>query len=335
MIDIDGSYMEGGGQIIRTAIGLSAVTQKPCRIYNIRKGRPEPGLKAQHLAGIRAVSRVCSGKLKGYGIGSEKVEFRPGSIDGGNYNINVGTAGSVALVLQALLIPSIRAKKKTFMDITGGTHVIRSPTTGYFRHVFCEFMKLVGIEITSETLRYGYYPKGGGKIRVVVEPAGNIKPLNITEREGPPETEAWSNASSFLREREVAERQNKAASETVSIDKNSVKYVDSLSPGSSITLAARCGNCFLGSGSVGRRGKPAEVVGREAARALKKSMDSGACFDSHMADQILPYLALADGNSKINVSEITNHCKTNMWVIEKFLPVRFSVENNVISCLKS
>ncbi len=333
IIEIDGSWMEGGGQILRTAIALSAVTGKPCRIFNIRAGRSNPGLRAQHLAGMQAAAKICSGRLRGAAVGSQAVEFYPGKIRGGSYRIDIGTAGSVVLVLQTLLIPAVHADREAVFEITGGTHVEWGPTTGYFRHVFSEFMKIAGVNIDSETLRYGYYPKGGGKIRVSIEPAERIKPLNLEERTGKPFVEAWSNASDRLRKSRVAERQLEGAG-ILRLDRANSKYVDSLSVGSSITIAAAYKNCFLGSGSIGKRGKPAEDVGREAAMDLKRQMETGACMDKHMADQILPYIALADRDSRIRVSEITNHCKTNAFVIEKFLPVKISISGNVIRCTR-
>jgi len=183
MIDIDGSYGSAGGQIIRTAIGLSAVTGKPCRISKIRAGRPKPGLAAQHLKGIEAVARLCGAELKGAGIGSTEIEFVPKEIKTHHLKIDIGTAGSVTLVMQALMIPAVHAPVPVEFEIAGGTHVKWSPTTGYFRHVFSEYMKMMGIEITSETASYGYFPKGGGLIKVAVRPARKIKPINIPKKE--------------------------------------------------------------------------------------------------------------------------------------------------------
>lgn len=325
-IDIDGSYGSGGGQIIRTAVGLSAVTGKPCRIFNIRGGRSEPGLKAQHLKGIEAAARLCNAKVNGASIGSREVGFMPGKTEAQHLDIDVGTAGSVTLVLQALMIPASRIEKPVEFRIAGGTHVAWSPTTGYFRHVFCECMKLMGLRISSETLRYGYYPKGGGMVKVMVEPCQRLKPVQIGERGGHAVTEAWSNASMELAKAGVGERQIEGAKAAIPISKANVKYVPSASPGSSITIASSFGNCFLGASALGERGKPAEKVGEEAALELGKVLESKATADNHMADQLIPFMALAAGKSSFIAPSLTEHAKSNIWVTEKFLDARFSVE---------
>ncbi len=331
ILSIDGGHLEAGGQILRTAVGLSCVTGKPIRVLHIRKGRPVPGLKAQHMKGIEAAAKLCNAQVKGLKIGSQEIEFHPKEISSQKLQIDVGTAGSVTLVMQALMIPAAAAGKDLIFEITGGTHVPWSPTTGYFRHVFCEFIGKMGVDVESETLAYGFYPKGGGKIIVMVKPSALI-PISLTSRGKHVFTEGWSSASKDLVKNRVAERQMEAAEKVLGEIKKSMKYVPSPSTGSAITLASFFGNCFLGASSIGERGKPAEKVGQEAAALLKKQIDSGACLDEWMADQILPYLALAKGKSEVSVSGVTQHAKTNMSVIEKFLPVKFSVKGNVITC---
>ena len=325
MISIDGSYGEAGGQILRTAIGLAAVTGKHVKIFNIRKGRPNPGLQAQHLAGIKAVAEICDGKLKGSELRSTEVEFVPGKIKSGNYKFDVGTAGAVTLVLQSLIIPAIHAEKEISFEISGGTHVNWSPTTGFFRHIFSEYLKNMGIKIESETLKYGYYPKGGGRILVKIKPC-ELKSIKILGRGKLIETEAWSNANLNLKNAKVAERQLEGAEKIIPLIKGNVKYVNSLSIGSSITIASKFENCVLGASSLGERNKPAEKVGEEAANLLKKQIDSSATIDEHMSDQILPFLALAKGKSEFITSEFTKHAETNIWVIKQFLDVDFEIE---------
>jgi RNA 3'-terminal phosphate cyclase (ATP)/RNA 3'-terminal phosphate cyclase (GTP) len=336
MILIDGSYGSGGGQIVRTAVGLSAVTGKPCKIINIRAGRPNPGLRHQHLNGIEAVAKLSNANVKGGKINSTEIEFVPNKIEAQHLKIDIGTAGSVTLIMQALMITAIHASGPIEFEITGGTHVKWSPTTGYFRHVFSEYMKRMGIRLESETASYGYVPKGGGKIKVKVNPANKIKPINIMERGKHIVTEAWSNASRELIKPGVCERQTKGAERWTDLNKRNSKYVPSASTGSSITIAASFENSWIGASALGERGKSAELVGEEAGKALKKELESKSTVDSHMADQILPYMALADGKSTIIAPALTDHVKTNIWVIEKFLPVKFNIKeiNDVfqISC---
>ncbi len=323
MIDIDGSVGEGGGQIIRTAIGLSAVTGTPVRIFNIRRRRPNPGLQAQHLVGIKAVSEICSGKLKGANLKSTEVEFLPGKIKSGSYKFDVGTAGAGTLVLQSLIIPAVHAEEEIGFEIKSGTHVSWAPTTGYFRHVFSEYLGKMGIKIESETLRYGYYPAGGGCVSVKVN-SGKLGPINILERGKLIETGAWSNANQNLASARVAERQIEAAEKMMQL-KSKVKYVDSFSVGSSITIASKFEKCVLGASALGEKNKSAEKVGEEASLLLKKQLDSSATMDEWMSDQILPFLALAKGKSEFIAPKLTKHAETNIWVIKKFLDVDFEV----------
>jgi RNA 3'-terminal phosphate cyclase (GTP) len=334
MIEIDGSYGRGGGQILRTSIALSAITEKPFKISNIRSGK---GLKAQHLTGIEAVKKITNGKLKNAILGSKEIEFIPGKIKSGEYKFDVGTAGSISLVLQALVPACIHADGEIILEITGGTHVKWSPTANYFQHVFCDFLDKMGIPIYIEILKYGFYPKGGGKIRVSIEPS-KLKPLNLTERGKLLKNHVWSIATENLKKRNVAERQLEAAKKYFEFENENVEYVKSLSTGSSIHIHSHFENCKLGCNTLGELGKPAEKVGEECAILLKKQLDTNSCLDRWMADQILPFLALTCG--KVSVAEITNHCLTNIWVIEKFLPVKFTVngkknESGTIICTKS
>jgi RNA 3'-phosphate cyclase len=332
---INGSHGEGGGQILRTAIALSCITGKDIEIKDIRANRPNPGLAAQHLAGLQAAVRLTHAKTEDLRIGSTSIKFSPGSVEGGFHAIDIGTAGAITLVLQTMAIPCLKAEEMTVFEITGGTDVLWSPSIAYFQHIFCDFMKRMGIDIGVEILGYGFYPKGGGKVRVSLTPQQKVKPLNFTERGGLEKKDIWSIASENLRNVRVAERQVEGAREFLKCDFGTpnVIYTPTLSPGSSVHIHAHFKNCNLGASSLGERGTPAENVGGKAARLLKKQIDSEACLDEWMADQIIPYLALYGG--KVSVSEITQHTKTNIWVCEQF-GAKFKVEGDVvgvISCI--
>lgn len=325
MILIDGSCLEGGGQIVRTSIALSSITGKPCEIFNIRKGRKNPGLQAQHLKGIEAAAKLCEAELKNAKIGSQTIEFIPKKIKGGYFSIDVGTAGSISLVLQTLVLPAIHAEEEVVLEIIGGTDVPWSPNIEYFQEVFCRNIEKMGIEIESDILKYGFYPKGGGKVKVKIKPCKKLKSLNLTERGNVKRYDIRSIVSKFLEKSKVAERQIEGAKKIIpKFDCEYFEYVDTFSPGSTLHIHAHCDNSVLGSTALGEKGKPAEKVGEEVAKKLITQINSNACLDEHMADQILPYMALT-GDSKVSVAEITNHCKTNIWVIEKFLPVKFEI----------
>jgi RNA 3'-phosphate cyclase len=335
LIEINGEYGSGGGQIIRSAISMSALTGMPCRIYSIRAKRETPGLSYQHLTAVKAVAELCSAKIQGAELRSNEIYFYPGKIKSGKYNFNIGTAGSITLVLQALLPASLHAHDNLEFRVIGGTNVFHAPTPEYFQHIFCDYLKKFGINIYSETVRYGFYPKGNGEMSVKIQPCQKLKPVELAEKGRLQKIDVWSIASKELEKAKVAERQIEGFEKELKmgIEKKNLIYVDSLSAGTSVHGHCHYENCKIGADALGERGVSAEKIGKSCAEILKKEMSGKGCIDTHMADQILPFMALA-GKGRISVNEVTEHARTNMFVIEKFLPVKFKISGNLIEIEK-
>jgi RNA 3'-phosphate cyclase len=328
MIEIDGSYLEGGGQIVRTACALAAVTQQPCHIFNIRKGRQRPGLMTQHLLGIKALAELCNAKTKGLQLGSKEIWFYPESLDNApeRLDIKIETAGSITLIFQILLLPSLFLRKPVQVSIDGGaTDTFFSPTIDYFRYVFLEILKKMGVKAEINIIKRGFYPEGGARVKAIFYPT-TLQPLMLLEKGKLINVKIISGASEHLKKLKSAERQVSGAKQILSKLNlpltEVVEYYPTLCPGSQINIIGEFENTIIGVDNLGRLGKSAEIVGKEAGELFLQEGKANTCLDKHLADQILPYIALAKGKSEITVSEITNHCKTNIWVIEKFTPQR-------------
>lgn len=335
MLEIDGSYLEGGGQILRTALALSSITKTPCRIFNIRKGRQNPGLQNQHLSALRSLAELCNAKLEGDILGSQEIKFWPGEIVKDKISIKIETAAAITLIFQSLIPACLFVQKPVEIKIDGGaTDTFFAPTVDYFRFVFLKILEKMGAIINIEILKRGYYPQGGASIKAKILPA-KLKPIRLTERGNFKKILAFSGASEYLRNKKVAERQLSGVREILGklnlpIEERS-EYYYTQCPGSQVCLIAQFENTVIGVDNLGRLGKSAEDVGKETAFALLKEEKANACLDKHLADQILPYMALIKDKSWVTVSEISNHFKTNIWVIEKFLAGRFELNGNLVS----
>lgn len=333
-VEIDGSFGEGGGQILRTAIALATIKKIPCRIFNIRAKRKNPGLQTQHLLGLRVLAELCNGNLEGDYLNSTEIKFDPGEITKEKITVKIPTAGSITLILQTLIPVCIFAKNPVEIFFEGGaTDTFFSPTIDHFRYVFLKILEKMGVKVDIEILKRGYYPEGGAQLRAKIFPS-KLKPIILTERGKIKKISIISGASQSLKNKKVAERQVIGAKEilgrlNLKIEEK-VEYYETQSPGSQICIICEFENTILGTDNLGKIGKRAEEVGKEAALELIKQEKSGACLDKHLGDQILPYMALALGKSQVTTSEITEHCKTNIWVIEKFIEGKFQINQNLI-----
>ncbi|MBI4848716.1 MAG: RNA 3'-phosphate cyclase [Nitrospirae bacterium] len=330
-IEIDGSYGEGGGQILRTALGLSCVTGHKLKLFNIRKLRKKTGLMPQHLTCVNAVSEVCSAEVRGNEVGSTELVFIPGKIKPGNYLFDIKTAGSTSLVFQTILPPLLFAESPSTVTIKGGTHVPMSPPYHYIAEVFLAMLKRIGINVGPSINKYGFYPKGGGEVSFKIFPLEKLKDLSAVSRGELLSVDGYSAVSNLPLH--IAERQRNSAIQNLSPLTANIKVLEapSYGQGTFVFLKGVYENGLAGVSALGARGKRAEDVGREAAEAFKDSNNTPACLDSNLADQIVIYLSLAREASTFTTSRITQHLITNLWVIEKFLGTRYQIEDEINS----
>jgi len=323
LIEIDGSYGEGGGQLVRMALAFSSIFAEPIRIFNIRARRSNPGIRPQHLAAIRSVIMISGGKVDGAHVGSSILGYFPERPVGGKFSLDIGTAGSVAMVLQALLPISLMAEKEVTGIIRGGTEVPWSPTVDYFDEVFLKAVRRMGAQIRLKLLRSGYYPKGGGLVEFKVEPSKELGGLDLIDF--PKRTWVKGISRSHNLPQSVSERQSNAARkylESRGIEVEAIQTLsgkEALGPGSSITLwASGTSELYVGGDALGERGKPSEKVGEESAGMIWRYLESKAPVDEHVADMLLPYLVLAKGQSRMRISNPTQHLLTEIHVANLF-----------------
>lgn len=329
MIEIDGSHGEGGGQLLRTAVALSALTHNAVTITNIRAGRPNPGLAAQHVTAIRAVAELSSAEVEGLDPGSSRVVFRPGNLVGGDHRFEVGTAGSVTLVLQACLPVAFAANASTHLRVVGGTDVKWSPPLDYFARVFLPWVRRLGGEADLLSHRRGYYPRGGGEVEVSVQPTASWSPVNLTDPGAVERVRGIAHVSNLPEE--IPKRMKAAALRRVhgvpdaKVEERTYPSEDAVGQGGAVVLWVEREHSLLGADALAERGKSSERVGEEAAETLEAEILSSATVDVYAADQILVYLALADRPSSFVVREVSGHLRTMAWLIPQFLgrPVEF------------
>lgn len=337
MTEIDGSMGEGGGSIVRLSTALATLLGEPIRVYNIRSKRDNPGLRPQHLEGLRALSKLCEGGLKGGSIGSTEIKLTPQKICGKNIGVKIETAGSITLVLQSLMIPASFSDSEVSIEFRGGaTDTFFAPPIDYMENVTLPMLKKLGYRGEVECLRRGHYPKGGGKVNTKIYPVEKLGPLNLTE---PGAVERIFGRSHCVKlPAHIAERQAKSAEEKLEREgydaEIEVEFYEKsedphLGPGTGIVLWAETENgAILGSSSLGKKGKPAEKVGGEAANSLIKQLKTGRAIDRYLTDQIIPYLALAHGKSRITSTELTSHSLTNIELVRKILGTKIIREGS-------
>jgi RNA 3'-terminal phosphate cyclase (ATP) len=328
MLILDGSYGEGGGQILRSALSLSAITGRPIEIRHIRARRGKPGLRSQHLTSVRAAAAVCGADVSGGELGSQFLKFIPGEVRPGSYRFEIGTAGSVMLVLQTLLLPLALAREASEITLTGGTHVPWSPCFHYVDLVFRPALASMGILFEVMLQKAGWYPRGGGMIRALIHPSGRPAHFRQETTSGPPAASwavsATSNLPGHVRSRQANRIGTLCGQRGIAISVEEKEFPAD-SPGSMVFCWTVAGGRFGGFTGVGARGKPAEHVAEEAVLPFLAFLEGGTQVDSCLSDQLVLPAALADGESLWSVDSATGHLRTNIWVAEQLSGSKFDI----------
>jgi RNA 3'-terminal phosphate cyclase (ATP) len=327
MITIDGSQGEGGGQIIRTSLALSLITGKPFRIYNVRARREKPGLQRQHLTAVRAAAAIGGAQVEGAAVGATAFTFHPGAVTPGDYAFPIGTAGSTTLVLQTILPPLMIAPAPSTLVFEGGTHNVHAPPYEFIVKTFLPLVNRMGARVTTELMRYGFYPPGGGRFEARVEPASKLRPLELLARGEVRARRARALVVKLppaIGERElgvVSAQLGWGASEGDELRVETSQNASS--PGNVLTLEIESEHLTEVFTGVGERGVRAETVAERAVAEARAYLDTDAPVGEHLADQLLIPFALAGGGS-YTTGQPSLHTTTNIEVIKMFLDVRIS-----------
>lgn len=328
MIHIDGSYGEGGGQILRTSLSLSVLTGQPVEIMHIRAGRSKPGLKAQHLAAVQAAAAISAAQVEGAELGAQRLRFTPlCAAVPGEYHFAIGTAGAAALVAQTILLPLALAAGPSRVTITGGTHVPFAPTAEYLEHVSLAVLRRLGLRVNLTVPMAGFFPRGGGKLVLEIEPSV-LSPLAIQERGKLHSITAYIVTAGLPPD--VGERGADAIRGSLSKFNAKLKIeihdLASAGQGAAITVVAGSESSPVGFSAIGERGKRMETVAAEASAGFEAWYTSGAACDEHLADQLVLPQAITAGESRWTTCAVTEHLRSVLWLLPQFLPLTMELQ---------
>lgn len=334
MIEIDGSQGEGGGQVLRTALTLSMITGQAFRVSNIRAKRPKPGLMRQHLASVKAATEVCGARVIGAELGSCALEFHPGAIQSGEYEFQIGTAGSSTLVLQTVVPALLYANGPSVVRVSGGTHNSKAPPAEFLQRAYGRAMADMGAQVDFQMERAGFYPAGGGAMRATVQPLQTWRRLALVERGE--RRAAYAESLVAAVPAGVAKRELDCVASAMGWSGDQLRFrnlPDSWGPGNALLLTLEHEHVTEVFVAFGEKARRAEEVARDAVAQARRYIASGAAVSEHLADQLLVPMALAGGGS-FTMDVLSQHTRTNAEVIGMFLPVQvgFSKEGNLHVC---
>ena len=332
LITIDGSYGEGGGQVLRTALTLSMVTGIPFEIKKIRANRSKPGLLRQHLTAVNAATQISQAQTKGAELGAQSLSFRPGTIRGGDYRFAIGTAGSCMLVLQTILPALWFADGTSTVEVSGGTHNRAAPPADFLINTWCPVMSRMGVQQTVQLKRHGFFPAGGGQMHARVTPIPDaLQSLELTERGQHCSTLAEVRIAGLAENIAHREREQVLA-DLPSIESIVTRLPSNLGPGNVVIVTVQQENLDLVFCGFGDKKIKAESVASNAVRQAKTYLASHAAADEYLADQLLLPMALA-GSGSFTSNMLSSHFHTNVEIIRKFLPVEISFSEHAYGWL--
>jgi RNA 3'-terminal phosphate cyclase (ATP) len=346
MLEIDGSEQSGSGTIVRDAIPFCILTGQEIHLRNIRAKRDKPGLRPQHLKALEAAASLCGGQLEGGIVGSREIRFHPGKvIKGGTFEWDIGTAGSAAMLALSLLPLGLFADSASTYRLTGGLFQDFAPSLFHLKHVLLPTVRKMGVQAEVRIIQPGYVPKGGGKIELQIAPLkGALKPLNLVSQ-GQVRSVRGIALASHLKERDVSRRM-KGECERALKGKGFVTEIHllyderdtpafespSIQPGAALAVWAQTdAGCFIGADMAGARGRTAEFIGKQTASDLLNDLGSGATVDRHLADQVIPFAALAKGASTFRIPSVTEHVEARLWLVEKILGAKSRIRENLVT----
>ncbi len=325
LLTIDGSYGEGGGQVIRTSVALSAITGRPIQVINLRAGRATPGLKTQHVVSVKSAAELCAAEVQGGHRGSMELSFTPTHpVKAGRYRFEIETAGATTLVAQTVFVPLALAEGESEVTITGGTHCNFAPSADFFEQVFLRAMASAGIRTEFEIVRFGFVPGGKGEVTFTIQGGVPIRGLDLSRRGRLKQASARVIVSKHLPEM-VAARGKRELQRLTDLTPH-VFSVDSVTPGAASHVACEFDDGFAGFVGLGERGKPMEKVVAECGDGYRALLKTDASTDEHLADQLVLPLAFADGPSKWITPNVTEHLRTVIWVVKQFYGREITLE---------
>jgi RNA 3'-terminal phosphate cyclase (ATP) len=326
MIDIDGSEGEGGGQILRSSLSLAIVTQQPFRITNIRANREKPGLMRQHLTAVNAAAEICAAEVEGAEIGSRTLTFRPGRLAAGNYSFAIGTAGSCTLVFQTVLPALLTATGESRVRVTGGTHNRAAPPFDFLARSFLPLLQRMGAKVQLDLVSHGFFPRGGGEIRASITPAARLGALKLDERGA--WVRGYAEAYVSAIPLHVAQRELAVIGRMLGWSQDQLllrALPNDVGPGNALTITLEYANVTEVCTGFGERGVRAETVAEQAAEEARAYLSASAPVGEHLADQLLLPMALGEGGSFV-ATQATQHLRSNIAIIQRFIRRRISVE---------